>query len=306
MEAEKTLQRPPVWEGGIAYSLAAILTILFTLIFSVALAAAGAQGAAGEDWFKYLSYLLPQIAIASACVVYFRRTKRPLRRVYRPAKWYYFLVALLLQFGLLFSLNFLNTYFTEFLKLFGYKPSASDNIPTLTGWNLLPALLIIALLPAIFEETLMRGAVFGSMEESGWGTIPSVLLSGALFSLFHGNPEQTVYQFLCGAAFALLAQRAGSILPGMLAHFLNNAAILTITSFGGDLEALPLGASIALYAVSGVCLVGSLVFLILEKKNVRGGIAGGKQFFLAASVGILICAVEWIAVLAGGLAGGLA
>lgn len=298
---EQVLQRPPVWEGGIAYSLAALLTLLFGVLASVIVGLAGAaESAQGADWYKYISYLLPQAASAAACAVYFRRSKRPLRRVYRMAKWRYFAVAVLLQFGLLFSLNFLNGYFVKFLELFGYHASMESSVPTLTGWNLLPAILVIALLPAILEETLFRGAVFGSMEESGWGTFSAVLVSGALFSLFHGNPEQTIYQFLCGAAFALLAQRAGSLLPGMLAHFLNNAVILSLTSFGVEIEALPLAGTIALYVVSGVCLAGTLAFLFLEKKNVRGGVKEGKQFFLAASVGILVCAVEWFVALAGG------
>ncbi len=302
MEAqEKTLQRPPVWEGGIAYSLAAILSVLFALLVSVILGLAGAGEQAQEaDWFKYLSFLLPQLAFAAACLVFFRRSKEPVRSIYRPCKWQFFLVALLLQFGLLFSLNFLNRYFVDLLKLFGYQPTMEDSVPTLTGWDLLPALLIIALLPAVFEETLFRGAVLGSMEKSGWGTLPAVLISGALFSLFHGNPEQTIYQFLCGASLALLAERAGSILPGMLAHFANNAAILVLEACGADLAGLSVGASAALYAVSGACLLGSLIFLLSGKKHRKGGVKEGKQFFLTASVGILVCAVEWIVALIGG------
>lgn len=300
MEAQETVMRPlPLRESGIAFSLAALLSILLALVLSFCVAGLG-EGVMGEDWYKYLGYLLPQIAFAATCLVFFRRMKRPVKEVYRPAKWYYFPIALLLQFGLLFSLNFLNEYFVKFLELLGYKPSMENTIPTLTGWYLLPAILIIALLPAIFEETLFRGVLFGSMQESGWGTWKAVLLTGALFSLFHGNPEQTIYQFLCGAAFALLAQRSGSILPGILAHFMNNAAILAMESFGVNLEAIPLGGAVALYILSGICLAGSLAFLILEKKSVKGKLNGAKLFFLTASVGIGICAIEWIVALIGG------
>ncbi len=304
MEAQENVIRPlPQREGGIAYSLAALLCLFVSLILSVILSVAGAgKDISGEDWYKYLTYLLPQIAIAATCVVFFRRTKEPVKEFYRPAKWYYFFIAVLLQFGLLFSLNFLNGYFVDFLELFGYKSSMESTIPTLTGWNLLPAILVIGLLPAIFEETLFRGAVFGSMRKSGWGTWKAVFISGALFSLFHGNPEQTVYQFLCGAAFALLAQRSGSILPGILAHFLNNAAILTLNSFGVGTEALSSAGKAALCIASGACLLGTLLFLCLEKKNVKGKLNGAKMFFLTASVGILVCAIEWIAVFAGGFA----
>ncbi len=302
MEAQENVKQAPMMrESGIAFSLAALLALLLSLTVSVAVGLSGAaETAQGADWFKYLGFLLPQLSFAAACIVFFRRTRQPVKQIYRPAKWYYFLLALTLQFGLLFSLNFLNGYFVKFLELFGYRPSMEDAVPTLTGWNLLPAILVIALLPAVFEETLFRGVLFGSMERSGWGTLSSVLISGALFSLFHGNPEQTIYQFLCGMSFALLAQRAGSILPGMLAHFANNALILTLESCGVALDALPVGGAAALYAVSGACLIGSVLFLVLQRKNARGGVKDGKIFFLAASVGIVLCAIEWIVALAGG------
>ena len=300
MEEENIIRPMPQREGGVAYSLAALLALLISLVLSIIVGAVSGGQTPTADWYLYLGYLLPQVAIAATCVVYLRRTKQPVKEFYRPAKWYYFPIALLLQFGLLFSLNFLNDYFIDFLEYFGYKASMESTIPTLTGWNLLPAILVIALLPAIFEESLFRGVIFGSMEKSGWGTLKAVLLSGALFSLFHGNPEQTIYQFLCGAAFALLAQRSGSILPGILAHFLNNAVILSLSSFGVDMEAMSLGGSIAIYVLSGVCLVGSIMFLLLEKKNVKGKLNGAKMFFLTASVGIAICAIEWAVVLIGG------
>ncbi len=299
MEAqEQTLQRPPVTEGGIAFSLAALLSVVLSLIASLIIGMIPTEGLQGSDWVKYIGFLLPQLAFAATALFYFRRTKQPVRRIYRPAKWYFFPIAVMLQFGLLFSLNFLNDYFVGFLEHLGYTSSMQDSVPTLTGWNLLPAILIIALLPALFEETVFRGAIFGSMEQNGWGTVPAVLLSGALFSLFHGNPEQTVYQFLCGVSFALLAQRAGSLLPGMLAHFLNNAVILVLESCKVDLAALSLVGSVVLYAVSGACLVASVTLLLLMKeRNVKGGVRDGSKFFLAASVGIVICAIEWIAAL---------
>src|SRR5699024_2828245 len=152
----------------------------------------------------------------------FRRSKPPVRTVYRDGRAKYYVFALRLQFGLLFSLSELNTLFLDWLSSLGYESPASA-LPPLTGWNLLPATLIIALLPALFEETLFRGILVGRMHASGWGNVATVCISGALFALYHGSPAQTIYQFFCGASFALLALRAGSALPTAVAHLCNNA-----------------------------------------------------------------------------------
>ena len=64
--------------------------------------------------------------------------------------------------------------------------------------------------------------------------------------------------------------------------------------FGEDAEALH---------AEAVSLIGSTVWLILQKKNVRGGVKMGKIFFLAAAVGIIICSVEWIVMLIKGITG---
>ncbi len=283
--------------AGASFSLAAVIPVILSLVVGLIASAVGGKGYADSDWFKYLAYLISPVCIAGVEVFFFRRTKLHPKTVYAPCKWYYFAAALLLQFGVLFSLSELNEYFVRLLELMGYTRQ-NTTLPTLTGWNLLPAILVIALLPAVFEETLFRGILVGRMGESGWGTVCTVLVSGALFSLYHTNPEQTIYQFVCGVLFALVALRSGSVLPSMVSHFANNAVILILTSCGYDVfSALPRAVYLALVICSAVCLVGATLFLVLfdRKKNVKGGAREGKKFFLMAAVGIGVCAVEWLA-----------
>ena len=293
-------RRKGLTESGIAYTAAALLGILLAYLLAAVASAVGGERYAEKDWYLYLAYLMPQLAIFGAVAVYFFRSKEPVRAPFQKTHPKYFLVALLMEFGLLFSLSELNGLFISGLEELGYS-SGGVTVPDLSGWNLLPALLVIGLLPALLEETLFRGIVARKMHDDGWGFAAAVLLSGALFSLFHGKPEQTIYQFLCGACFALVALRAGSVLPTMLAHFLNNALILILTSLGfGDLRAaLPV-------ISSGLCFLGALVYLIFFDKrgNRKGGVKDGVMFFMAAGGGILVCAVEWIAVLAMGFVNG--
>lgn len=289
-------------EAGVSYSLATALPAALSFLLVIVFALSGLSQYEGADWYRYLIYLLPQVCFAVTALVFFRRSKLSPRTMYRGCKWYYFPIALLMQFGLLFSLSELNGFFIRFLQLFGYDPELPD-LPNLAGWNLLPALLVIALLPAVFEETLFRGIMLTGMRGAGWGTVATVFLSGALFSLFHHDPEQTLYQFVCGVCFALTALRAGSVFPSMLAHLCNNAVILSLSSAGmldmaGNLI-LPFAGRLAVGIVSGVCLVAAVVLLILlgRGKNRKGGVRHGKKFFLAAGVGIALCGVQWIVLL---------
>ena len=295
-QEEKFFRQRALTEAGVSYSVGAALPVLVSLIVGVIAALAAGPAYADTAWYRFLAYLLPQVCFAVTALLFFRRSRVSVRGTYRGCKWYYFPIAVLMQFGLMFSLSELNNLFVEFLSSLGYQ-DASSPLPPLEGWYLLPALLIIALLPAIFEETLFRGILVGRMAASGWGTCATVLISGALFSLFHGRPEQTIYQFLCGCCFALIAVRSGSVLPTVLSHFLNNALILVLSAFG--LDAFTGTPRLVLTVLSALCLAGTLIFLIFfdRKRGRKGGAPRAGVFFLAAAVGIVICAVQWVSML---------
>ena len=67
---------------------------------------------------------------------------------------------------------------------------------------------------------------------------------------------------------------------------------------------MPQGWHIGLIAAACAALAAVLLFLLLDKSNAqKGGVRDGKQFFLGAGVGILVCAVLWISNLVTGLTG---
>lgn len=292
-------------EAGRAYSVAAAAPVFFSLLLSLILSLVAGEGEERSDWELYLLYLIPQLAFLGAAAIYFYRSKEPVKQVFRGCKPKYFILAIALEFGLLFSLSSVNSIFIGYLEKLGYVSSETP-IPDLTGWNVLPALLVIALLPAFCEELLFREILTRNLYRDGWGHITVCLVVGAMFSLFHGSPEQTVYQFLCGACFALVAVRAGSVLPTMVAHFLNNAVIIILDAVGVlENETASL---VLLYLVlpSLFCLAATLIYLLAFDKNNgrKGGIKDGKIFFLASGVGLALCAFEWIYALFAGFLGG--
>lgn len=302
-EVEKAFRKKCLTEAGIGYSMGAGLIIFISALFMLVVGAAvsfAKDPVTGEviypDWYLYCSFLLPQICLFSAAAIYFARTKEPVRVLTKSCKWYYFLFAIALQLGLMFPVSELNELFIEGLRALGYKGSGVS-VPSLDGWNLLPALIVISILPAIFEETLFRGILSRNMHASGWGLVPTIFITGALFSIYHGNPEQTLYQFASGVCLTLVAFKAGSILPTMVAHFLNNALILVFEATGfGTTWTMPLAVYISIIVLSALLFLGAFVYLIFfdKRNNQKGKIVNGKQFVFGAIVGIGICAIEWI------------
>ncbi|MBQ8885232.1 MAG: CPBP family intramembrane metalloprotease [Clostridia bacterium] len=283
--------------AGAVYSAAAILPTLLSLIFLIAVSALGLvkedNSHADADWFLYASYLITPVAFALIGAVFFTRGKVGFRSVVGTCNSKYYLLALLFQFGL-FSLSSLNGLFLELLeRAFGY---VSDEIvlPSLNGGGIVGVIVVVALLPAVFEELIFRGFLLRGLK--GFGETFAVLVCGALFALYHKNPAQTVYQFICGVAFALVAIRSGSILPTVISHFINNAVIIVLYRLGLSDIPQPWG-GIAI-GVSAVCLVLAILWIFLfdrkKEEDKTEEQPSKKAFFLFAAAGIAICAVTWM------------
>lgn len=96
-----------------------------------------------------------------------------------------------------------------------------------------PSQFIAVLLAAgafapIIEETFFRGYIFTVLIER-WGTRAAFVVSALLFALAHTNLQAFLLLFYAGLVLAYARWRSGSLVPGMVAHSLNNAlALLTL------------------------------------------------------------------------------
>ncbi len=289
--------------GGLAFSGAVVVYIALAFIFSLASVYTGFDKNGG-DAYIYLNYIVSPVAITVALFAVTKLTRRPLRQalpVKMPpraaAKWC--AVAVLLAFGMLFSLSWLNIAFEKLLRWLGYK-NAPSYFPDLSGGGVALALLVMALLPALFEETLFRGVLLNGIKEET-GHLNAVLLCGTCFALYHASALQTVYQFACGCAFALLALRSRSVLPAAAAHFFNNATIIILQACGLDTSGsvfdwAPLWAAVLVTVLSALSLIGAFAVMLAEKtpfaKPVKGGVL---DFVVTASAGAIVLAIVWTA-----------
>lgn len=106
------------------------------------------------------------------------------------------------------------------------SPATSEMLPN-GGPELLMQFLALCVMPAIAEELLFRGAFQGLMRPCG--SAAAIFAPALLFGVLHLDLAQGLTAFACGVFLGWLAERSGSILPGMLLHLVNNAlAFLTI------------------------------------------------------------------------------
>jgi sodium transport system permease protein len=96
------------------------------------------------------------------------------------------------------------------------------------GGPVLGPLLAVALTPAICEELLCRGAILPALR-ARLAPSAAILVAALLFGALHLSPYRFVPTFLLGLAFGALAHASGWIVPAMLAHALNNAAVILVS-----------------------------------------------------------------------------
>lgn len=96
----------------------------------------------------------------------------------------------------------------------------------ITGNSYFISIILIALLPCIFEESVYRGMFYNEYRKVS--PIRGMLLSALLFGLMHGNLNQFSYAFFMGLVFAVAIEATDSILASMVMHFLINGFSTTM------------------------------------------------------------------------------
>jgi hypothetical protein len=157
-----------------------------------------------------------------------------------------------------------------------------------------------AILPAICEEALFRGAIQGVLERRG--RIFAVAITSVLFGLFHLDPRTMIPAAFLGVVFGLIVIRLGSTVASTLAHFGNNAtAIFVGYSFTGNAGQ----AKILTFTLGGAFVVLLACFFWMTRNvaaapsplvSVPAAIPRSKRWFVqAAAVGS--CALIAVVVL---------
>lgn len=171
-----------------------------------------------------------------------------------------FAVALICVFGMQYLIGGIDYV----LQLGGYNLTQISLPMDNFGWLVL-ALILMALLPAIFEELVFRGILLNGLRK-GLSDISALFISALMFALMHGSIQQLVYPFALGLVLGWLAMRTGSTFTSMLVHFLNNAIVIIINYFtvrhGLDMSVSYTNAWVWVLAIVVAAVAGVLIYLI--------------------------------------------
>lgn len=88
--------------------------------------------------------------------------------------------------------------------------------------------IAIGLFAPIVEEVVFRGAILRTLLEDSRYPWLMIVISALLFSAVHLNPVQLPYTFVIGLLLGWMYYRTGSILPGMVYHWVNNSVAFAI------------------------------------------------------------------------------
>lgn len=97
----------------------------------------------------------------------------------------------------------------------------------LNAANFLRSLLIVAVIPALAEETLFRGYLQPKLARR-WSPATAIFVTALLFATLHFNPDALIPLFLVGVLLGLAAWHTGGILLPIVLHFVNNAMAVAV------------------------------------------------------------------------------
>lgn len=84
-------------------------------------------------------------------------------------------------------------------------------------------IIAIVIMAPIVEELLFRGAIEGYLLRKWKHPAGAIVFSSLVFGLVHGNWVQAPFAFVIGLALGWMYYCTGSLLPGILMHFVNNS-----------------------------------------------------------------------------------
>ena len=138
------------------------------------------------------------------------------------------LMGCMLIAGIQICFGSLHREFSESASSFGTGVSLITETEGNPLW-LFVYIVMLPLLPCICEEITFRGVLMRGL--SRYGFFASVVLSSAMFALFHGNTQQILIQFMGGMAIGAGMYITGNFMIGAAMHFFNNLFAVGYSAF---------------------------------------------------------------------------
>ena len=164
-----------------------------------------------------------------------------------------------------------NVFFNIAAELSGIlnrSASYEETEAVLYGASLFVQLLFMVLLAPVVEELIFRGMCYERLRNV-MGIAPAVILSSALFGLFHGNLVQGIYGFALGVIAAVIYEHFDGLVYSILYHASANLFSILLTLLSGLAPAFftSLPVKLALLVISAAILALALRKLYSRRRR---------------------------------------
>lgn len=129
-------------------------------------------------------------------------------------------------------------------------------------------LLLMVVLPAVFEELFFRGSLIPAL--SSGGTAAAIFVSALAFALCHGDAHNLAGPFAAGLIYGYISYSLDSVWPAVIAHLINNALNLLIAYVTRAYEILGLWSYFLIITGALFCAFTAFSMTALEKLLEKG------------------------------------
>lgn len=274
-------------DSSLSFDILVLLMLIFSLVYSAVFGSFDKESIIS----KVFSYLCAPLSVVGTIGLLSFKKRQNILPCLMPKKSEIstVLAMLLITFGMMFGLSELNNYFVSFLESLGFTLS-EVTLPEKSFLNVFLVVIFVCVLPAFFEEIAFRGVILGGLKNGG--KIFAILVSGAIFSLFHMSPVQTIYQFVVGVLYALIVLNGGDWTLTFISHFINNLFIVLNYYFIGF---YPTGIVKIILTIVGIVSLSLGLLLILKKNYKYEQKENLTNFISGVPIGVIVCVFMWIA-----------
>lgn len=168
-----------------------------------------------------LAGMMPTYLIAMPIIfLMFKKIPVTINREKKKMKPLHILAAFCISYAVMYFSNIIGMLTTGVISIF--KGSAVDNVMANVAAKLnLPVLFFLTVICApIMEELMFRKMLIDRTYKYGEGV--SIVFSGLVFGLFHGNLNQFAYAFSLGVFFGFIYVKTKNIAYSVILHMLIN------------------------------------------------------------------------------------
>ena len=143
-----------------------------------------------------------------------------------------FLICFCITMFLMYVGNLIGLEITEIIGNFKHSAVPNPVSELISNSSIWINIFLITIIGPIFEEIFFRKILIDRTIR--YGPKISILLSGLLFGLFHGNLNQFFYAFFMGSFFAFIYIKTGKIIYPIALHILTNLQGSVISLFASN------------------------------------------------------------------------